>query len=155
MFNCPNCKNIIDPSSNVCPYCGFRLKGTDWQVPPSQVPPSQVPPSQVPPSQVPPSQFPNQPSPQYSSPPVSGFSLSDPNFIASIAGIIIGVFSLGAWLLPLCGCPLSIIGLSSSIFGALGQNSRVWGIVGIALNLIGLIASLINSICGMMMFMNN
>jgi len=147
MFNCPNCKNLVDPSSNVCPYCGFRLKGTygDWQVPSSQVPPSQVPPSQ----------FPNQSYSQYSSQPTSGFSFSDPNFIASIAGIIIGVFSLVAWILPICGCPLSIIGLSSSIFGALGQNSRIWGIVGIALNLIGLIASLINSICGMMMFMNN
>lgn len=135
MISCPNCKNLIDPSSKICPYCGFRLDSNYGGYPP---PPPQPPYPQ-------PSTYPSHPQ----------TNENNLNNVASIAGIIIGIISLIAWILPFCGCPLSIIGLGASIYGSLSEKSRIMGIIGVVLNLIGLVISLLNGVCGALMFMSN
>lgn len=65
----------------------------------------------------------------------------------AVASLILGIFSLGAWIYPLCGIPLSIIGL---FFGVAGQSSSRRGIsiAGTILCIIGLILSVVNSAIG-------
>ena len=54
----------------------------------------------------------------------------------AIAGLVLGITSLLAWLLPLLGYPVSIVGI---IMGALGKKSekKNIAIVGLVLSIIG------------------
>ncbi|MCS7191188.1 MAG: hypothetical protein NZ843_06260 [Fimbriimonadales bacterium] len=60
---------------------------------------------------------------------------------------MLGILSLVAWCLPICGGPVSIVGL---IFGARGLNAtnRWMSIVGIALCSIGLLLTIVNAAIG-------
>lgn len=62
----------------------------------------------------------------------------------AITSFVLGLLNLGSWVLPICGFPMSILGL---IFGFASLNSpkRALAITGIVLSLIGLISSIINS----------
>lgn len=65
----------------------------------------------------------------------------------AIASLVIGVLNLCAWIIPLCGCPLSVIGI---VLGAVSVNSsqRTLAIVGIVLCGLGLLATLGNAVLG-------
>ncbi|HSR47545.1 MAG TPA: DUF4190 domain-containing protein [Anaerolineales bacterium] len=65
----------------------------------------------------------------------------------AIASLVVGVVSLCAWLLPICGVPFSVVAV---ILGALGLNSsrRGMAIAGIVLGAIGIILSLANAALG-------
>ncbi|HEY9078083.1 MAG TPA: DUF4190 domain-containing protein [Anaerolineaceae bacterium] len=64
-----------------------------------------------------------------------------------IASLVLGILGLCAWFIPLCGFPVSIVGL---ILGFLGINSTGKGmaIAGLILSGICLLLSLINAIAG-------
>ena len=67
------------------------------------------------------------------------------------AALILGISSLIAWLFPLFGYPVSIIGI---VFGciAIKQNSQnKQGVVGAWLSAVGFVLTLINSVLGAMM----
>jgi hypothetical protein len=66
---------------------------------------------------------------------------------SAIAALILGLFSLIAWLIPIFGLPISIIGL---ILGIVGFNSSKRGIAiaGITITIITLIFGTINSAIG-------
>lgn len=66
---------------------------------------------------------------------------------SAIAGFVLGVFSLLAWLLPIIGLPVSIAGL---VFGIKGTRteSKVVAIIGIVLSVLGLVLSIVNAAIG-------
>ncbi len=63
----------------------------------------------------------------------------------AIAALVIGVLNLGAWLLPLCGLPLSVVGLGLGVMG-LRSSQRRLAMAGIALCALGLLLGLSNTI---------
>lgn len=160
-MNCPQCKNFIDPSSNVCPFCGFnfRMQSSSGKVtPPYQDPPYQPTPHNPPPYQ---SSSPYQSPSSYRIPPnyqmpvdQSKSFISSSTGIASIAGIFLGVINLCSWVIPLCGCPLSLLGAGLSVFGFTSQEKRerTLALVGIILNAFAFVLSIINSIFGILIY---
>ncbi|MCX7972622.1 MAG: zinc ribbon domain-containing protein [bacterium] len=92
MFQCPQCRNYVDPGANVCPYCGFVLKQ------PNQYPPYTS--SQQPPQHYPP--------PPYI--PTNTTQRQDMSWIFIIIGVIVLV--LCACIGTICFCYL--LGQSSS-----------------------------------------
>ncbi len=139
MNQCPQCKNFVDPNANVCPYCGFNLK-TPYQIGYQQ--PYQQPNMQV-----------NPPiNPQYD--PVGttypDAQTTDYAMYAGIAGMVLGFINFCSWIIPLCGCPMSLIGLGISAFGITSKNNKIWGIIGAVINFLTLGLSIINSIFGIL-----
>ena len=75
---------------------------------------------------------------------------NDPNAVNSnvpalaITSVVLGVFNLCSWYFPICGLPMSTLGL---IFGVSSMNSskRALAIAGIALSALGLIANVANA----------
>jgi hypothetical protein len=67
--------------------------------------------------------------------------------VLAIASLILGLFSLGAWLLPICGIPLSIIGLVLGIVGR-GSSRRKMAIAGIVMGCFGLVLGIANGVIG-------
>lgn len=65
----------------------------------------------------------------------------------AIASLVLGIISLGAWFLPICGLPVSITGL---ILGIVGRNSSKSGMAtaGIVMTIIGLVLGIINAAIG-------
>lgn len=71
----------------------------------------------------------------------------------AIAGLVLGIASLLAWLLPLLGYPVSIAGI---VVGALGKKSekKNMAIVGLVLSIIGLVLTFGNSAYGVYLALN-
>lgn len=65
----------------------------------------------------------------------------------AIASLILGVFGMVAWFIPLFGVPVTVVGL---VMGINGMKSRQRGmaIAGLVLSIIGLVLSLINAAIG-------
>lgn len=65
----------------------------------------------------------------------------------AIASLVVGVFNLCAWLIPLCGCPLSLVGIG---LGAVSVQSskRNLAVIGIVLSALALLLAICNSIIG-------
>lgn len=63
------------------------------------------------------------------------------------ASLILGIISLVAWLLPLIGYPVSIVGLCLGIYNV-KKEKNTFSKVGIILSAIGLGITAINSIAG-------
>ena len=70
----------------------------------------------------------------------------------AFGAIGLGVINLCAWFIPICGGPLSLIGL---VLGFLGLNSeqRILAIVGLVLSGLGLLASIVNGALGAFAFL--
>lgn len=66
---------------------------------------------------------------------------------AANVGLILGIISLGGWLIPIIGAPISIIGLVQSIRGQKSEN-KSQATVGLVLNILGLLATIINASIG-------
>lgn len=65
----------------------------------------------------------------------------------AVAALVLGVVSLIAWCLPLCGAPVTVIGLVLGVRG-LQSSQRGIAIAGIALCSIGLLLTLVNAAIG-------
>jgi len=65
----------------------------------------------------------------------------------AIAALVLGVINLCAWFIPICGFPLTVIGI---VLGYLGRNSaqRTLAIIGIVLCSIGLLLTIGNALIG-------
>lgn len=63
----------------------------------------------------------------------------------AVASLVVGLVSMTAWLLPICGLPLSITGL---VLGILARDSTKKGmaITGVVLSIVALVLSIINSV---------
>ncbi|MBI5965151.1 MAG: hypothetical protein HY863_16860 [Chloroflexi bacterium] len=90
--------------------------------------------------------------PQFSSSPVPA-----PNGnakIMAIASLVLGVINLCAWFLPICGIPLSLIGLGLGFFGMKDQSQKTLAIIGMVLCGLGLLAGCVNAGIGVYMGLN-
>ncbi len=65
----------------------------------------------------------------------------------AIMGLVAGVINLGAWLLPICGLPLALVGIGLGIAG-LSSNQRGMAIAAIVLSGFGLLAAACNAAFG-------
>ena len=65
------------------------------------------------------------------------------------AGMVLGIISVIAWFIPLFGFPVTIVGIVLSSFG-ISSHYRGQAIAGLALNIIFLIITAINSFLGML-----
>lgn len=66
-------------------------------------------------------------------------------------GFILGIISLIAWLIPLFGYPVTIIGIIMSAIG-IKNEKKSQATIGLVLSIIGLVLTLANSIAGVLMF---
>jgi len=67
--------------------------------------------------------------------------------IFAYLGLGAGVFSLCAWIIPLCGCPISLIALGLGFMG-LSSNQRTLAMVGMVLGGLGFVLTIISAIIG-------
>ena len=70
----------------------------------------------------------------------------------SIASLVLGICSFIAWIFPLFGYPVTIVGI---VMGALGmkKGGKGMAIAGIVCSFIGFILTLLNSTAGVMLRM--
>lgn len=138
MNQCPQCKNYVDPKMNICPFCGFDLRS--YYDNPYQYQSVNFP-------QVPPGSYSSPSSYPQSTQATSSTSDLDLPFYFGISGTVVGVISLCTWILPICGCPLSLIGIGISAYGITSKN-KTFGFIGLGLNTLGFILSIISGIIG-------
>jgi len=65
----------------------------------------------------------------------------------AIASLILGIFGLFAWFLPIIGAPVTIVGLVLGINSMKGPK-RALAIAGVVLCIIGLLATMVNGALG-------
>ncbi|MBN2003166.1 MAG: hypothetical protein JXA21_07390 [Anaerolineae bacterium] len=70
----------------------------------------------------------------------------------AVASMVLGIISLVAWILPICGGPVAIVGL---VLGIIAWNSAQHNkaVVGVVMCAISLVATIINAGAGTIMFM--
>lgn len=66
------------------------------------------------------------------------------------AALVLGIIGLIAWLLPIIGYPVTIVGLVLGI-KSVKSEKRGMAIAGIVMSSIGLVLSLVNSILGVIL----
>lgn len=66
----------------------------------------------------------------------------------AIASLVLGIINLCAWFIPLCGAPLSIVGLVLGYLGMKDPSQKTLAIVGMVLSGLGLFATCINGAVG-------
>lgn len=69
----------------------------------------------------------------------------------AVAALVLGIVGLIAWLLPLVGYPVTIVGLVLGI-KSVKSEKRGMAIAGIVMSSIGLVLTLINSILGVILY---
>ena len=74
--------------------------------------------------------------------------MPEPGSGQALAGVILGGIGLIAWLLPLIGYPVAIVGLVLSIKGQRSFSHRTMATVGVVLSAIALALTVISSIIG-------
>ncbi|MBD3280063.1 DUF4190 domain-containing protein [Candidatus Dojkabacteria bacterium] len=67
----------------------------------------------------------------------------------AIAALILGVLNLCSWCLPICGCPMSIIGIVLGVMGMKSEKNKTLAIIGLVLSVFGLVASIGSAILGL------
>lgn len=72
----------------------------------------------------------------------------------AIAGFVLGILNLCAWLLPVCGGPLALIGIILSALG-LPSSQKTLAVIGLVLSLLGLLATIVNAAAGAVIGLQN
>lgn len=65
----------------------------------------------------------------------------------AVASLVLGIIGLIAWIIPIIGAPINIVGLVMGIKNRTGKNKGL-AIAGIVLCIIGLIATIVNGAIG-------
>ena len=65
----------------------------------------------------------------------------------AIASLVLGIVGLFAWLIPLIGFPVTIVGLIMGVLSMKSEN-RGMAIAGLVLNIIFLVVTIVNSAIG-------
>ena len=68
------------------------------------------------------------------------------------AGLVLGLVSIIAWILPLIGYPVTICGIIFSAKGLKSETGKGKAIAGLVLSIIFLIVTLINSALGVILY---
>lgn len=70
-------------------------------------------------------------------------------------GLILGLISIVAWLLPLFGYPVTICGIVFSSKGLKSNTNKGKAIAGLVLSIVFLIVTLLNSLLGVLMMLDS
>lgn len=124
LINCPECGKQISDKAERCISCGCLLRSRN----------------------MPPNYGDN--SPRYNS---TADHKQDSADGMGITSLILGILALFAWILPLAGYPITIVGLILGIV-SLSRSTNGNATAGVILCSLGLIATVINSIIGMMIW---
>lgn len=73
----------------------------------------------------------------------------------ALTGFILGLVSILAWIIPLFGFPITICGIIWSVGGLKSQKRKGLAIAGLVLSIVFLVITLINSIAGAIMALEN
>ncbi len=90
--------------------------------------------------------------PQFSSSPAPASSGNER--IMAIASLVLGVINLCSWFFPICGIPLSIVGIVLGFLGMKDPSQKTLAIAGMVLSGLGFIAACINAAAGAYMALN-
>lgn len=71
------------------------------------------------------------------------------------SGFTFGLISIIAWLIPLFGYPVTIIAIYQSSKGLKAEKNKTKAIIGLVLGILFLLATLANSIAGVIMNVGN
>ena len=66
----------------------------------------------------------------------------------AIASLVLGIINLCAWFFPICGIPLSIVGVVLGFLGMKDPSQKTLAIAGMVLSGLGLLAACINAAAG-------
>jgi len=66
----------------------------------------------------------------------------------AIAGLILGIISIVAAILPICGFPISIVGIVMSALGRRSVSKRTIATIGLVLAIIGIILAALSAAYG-------
>lgn len=66
----------------------------------------------------------------------------------AIAGLVLGIISALAWLLPVCGFIFAALGIVFSVLGRKSLSKRTMATIGLVLSIIGMVLTIINAIAG-------
>lgn len=91
--------------------------------------------------------------PQTASMPTAANGNSNEDYVA-IGSLVLGLINLCSWFIPLCGCPMSIIGIVLGIVGLKSTKYKTMAIIGLILSALGLIITLINGFAGALISIN-
>ena len=80
--------------------------------------------------------------------PMQGSPASGNEKMMAIGSLVLGVINLCAWFLPICGIPLSLVGLVLGFFGMKDPSQKTLAIIGMALCGLGLLAGCVNAAYG-------
>lgn len=164
IIKCSTCGSEISDFATFCPNCGATIEKAE-PVPATPVevhaPISQDAPYATPAGQYTPPAYqpPVQPTPAPYATPVykqaPSESSADPSANGkAIASLILGICGTIAWLLPLVGYPVTIVGLVLGIKG-LKSEKRGMALAGLILSAVSLAACMINSCAGAIMALAN
>lgn len=134
LIKCKECGKEISDKANVCVHCGYELENLVCPECNKKI------------------------SKYDSSCKNCGYDLTSKVFTSknrdsyALVGMILGLCSIIAWIIPLIGYPCTIIGIIFSAC-AMGSNKKGMAITGLILSIIFLIVTLINSFIGMLMYM--
>lgn len=69
--------------------------------------------------------------------------MTTPDYLA-IGSFVVGLLNICSWLIPICGCTFSLVGIGLGVAGLKSGKMKWMAIVGIVLSSLGLLASLGN-----------
>jgi uncharacterized membrane protein len=64
-----------------------------------------------------------------------------------MASLVLGIIGLMAWIFPLVGFPVTIVGLILGVKGLKNENNKT-ALAGMILSIIGLVATIVSSTIG-------
>ena len=73
---------------------------------------------------------------------------AEPGKNLALAGLIVGIVSLGAWFIPIIGFPVAIVGIFLAIMALRSVTRKGVATWALVLSIIGLVATAINSALG-------
>jgi hypothetical protein len=86
--------------------------------------------------------------PMQASPYAAAVAVPDPHGGMAITGLVLGIISVVAAILPLCGFPLTIAALVFSILGRKSHSRRTMATVGLALSLLAFVLTILSAAYG-------
>jgi hypothetical protein len=85
--------------------------------------------------------------PGFMAPPEKGQGMA-------VAGLVLGIISMIAWLLPFIGLPISVIGIVLAALGRRSVSRRKMATVGLVLSIIALVLTFINAALGVYLYLH-
>jgi hypothetical protein len=76
---------------------------------------------------------------------------NEPGRGLALAGMILGIISIVAWIIPLTGYPVAIVGIILSALGRRSVSRKGMALAGLILSIIALALTLCNSVLGVLL----